>query len=313
MKKITLIVLLCSFNLIAQVKKPILILLPSDNWCFQRFFSQEFDNDGVKIKIPNYKQAFEEDTELNQVVNRIGEYFIAQGFDLTDAAQEIKSINIKETEDALTRSSKSGSEIKVNPLEKLKNTLRPDILIQVWWKVNKSQNVNQISLTLEAFDSYTNKRIASVTSNGPIGQSEFIPESIFKMINNNIGQFTNQLQGFFNDSFKNGREIQLEMKVWKNWNKNFEAEYDGEDLTFHINQWMQKHTLNSKFNLSSISENALKFQQVRIPMFDQNNMGMDSYTFSKALQKYFKQQPFNIDIKILSRGLGESVLIFGEK
>jgi hypothetical protein len=76
---------------------------------------------------------------------------------------------------------------------------------------------------------------------------------------------------------------------------------------------MQKHTLNSKFNLSSISENALKFQQVRIPMLDQNNMGMDSYTFSKTLQKYFKQPPFNIDIKILSRGLGESVLIFGEK
>ena len=313
MKKITLFILLCSFNLVAQVKKPIVILLPSDNWCFQRFFSQEFDNDGVKIKIPNYKQAFEEDTELNQVVNRIGEYMITQGFELTDAAQEIKSINTKEAEDALTRSNKSGSEIRVNPLEKLKNTLRPDILIQVWWKVNKAPNANQISLILEAFDAYTNKRIASVTSNGPIGQNEFIPESIFKLINNNVGQFTNQLQGFFNDSFKNGREIQLERKVWNSWNKNFESEYEGEELNFHINQWMQKNTLNSKFSLSSVSENSLKFKQVRIPMLDQNNMGTDSYTFSKAIQKYFKQAPFNIDIKVLQRGLGESVLIFGEK
>lgn len=47
-----------------QAKKPTLMILPSDNWCEQRFFMTEFDNQGTKQKVPNYKQAFQEDTEI---------------------------------------------------------------------------------------------------------------------------------------------------------------------------------------------------------------------------------------------------------
>ena len=45
-----LIVLLAAFlnNVNAQVKKPTIMILPSDNWCEQRFFMTEFDNQGTK-------------------------------------------------------------------------------------------------------------------------------------------------------------------------------------------------------------------------------------------------------------------------
>ena len=32
----------------AQAKKPTLMILPSDNWCEQRFFNTVFDNQGTK-------------------------------------------------------------------------------------------------------------------------------------------------------------------------------------------------------------------------------------------------------------------------
>lgn len=40
---------------LGQAKKPILMVLPSDNWCIQRFFVTEFDNMGTKVKVPDYK------------------------------------------------------------------------------------------------------------------------------------------------------------------------------------------------------------------------------------------------------------------
>jgi hypothetical protein len=46
----------------SQAKKPTLMILPSDNWCEQRYFTTEFDNQGTKQKVPNYKQAFQEYT-----------------------------------------------------------------------------------------------------------------------------------------------------------------------------------------------------------------------------------------------------------
>jgi hypothetical protein len=40
---------------------------------------------------------------------------------------------------------------------------------------------------------------------------------------------------------------------------------------------------------------------------------MDAREFGRELQKYLKKQPFNIDAKLMTRGLGEAILVLGEK
>ncbi|MBK7882291.1 MAG: hypothetical protein IPJ83_17290 [Saprospiraceae bacterium] len=85
MKRIQLLIMaiaICSSNstLLGQAKKPTLMILPSDNWCDQRYFRTEFDNQGIKQKVPNYKQAFQEDTEIGQVISKIGSLMIDRGF-----------------------------------------------------------------------------------------------------------------------------------------------------------------------------------------------------------------------------------------
>ena len=107
--------------LFAQAKKPTLMILPSDNWCEQRYFMTEFDNQGTKQKVPNYKQVFQEDTEIGQVISKIGSLMIDRGFPLKDAEQEIKAIEARTAEDNMTNSVASGSSIAESPLDKLKN------------------------------------------------------------------------------------------------------------------------------------------------------------------------------------------------
>jgi len=62
------LVLTTWFGAYGQAKKPTLMILPSDNWCEQRYFMVEFDNQGTKQRVPNYKQAFQEDGELGHVM-----------------------------------------------------------------------------------------------------------------------------------------------------------------------------------------------------------------------------------------------------
>ena len=88
----------------AQAKKPTLMILPSDNWCEQRYFMTEFDNQGTKQKVPNYKQAFQEDTEIGQVISKIGSLMIDRGFPLKDVEQELKAIEARNAEDNMTTS-----------------------------------------------------------------------------------------------------------------------------------------------------------------------------------------------------------------
>jgi len=294
-------------------KKPTLMILPSDNWCEQRYFMTEFDNQGTKQKVPNYKQVFQEDTEIGQVISKIGSLMIDRGFPLKDAEQEIKAIEARAAEDNMTSSSTSGSSMAESPLDKLKNKAKADIVIQIWWKVTKTENGRVVSFVLDAFDAYTSKRIASSSGNGLPNDKDIVPVLLQNAILNHIDPFVNQLQQHFDDMFVNGREIRLTVKRWNSWENNLETEVEGTEITDHITAWMQKNTVKGKFNTSDATENAIRFEQVRIPLFDERNQALDARQFAKKLQKYLKAAPFNYDVKLMTRGLGEAIVILGEK
>jgi hypothetical protein len=297
---------------VAAIKKPTLMILPSDNWCMQRYFITEFDNQGVKQKIPNYKQAFQEDTEIGQVITKIGALMIDRGFPLKDAEQEIKVIEARQAEDNMS-SSKSGESIAESPLDKLKNKAKADIIIQIWWKVNKTDSGKVISFNLEAFDAYTSKRIAASTGNGAPNNKDIIPVLLQNAILANIDPFVNQLQSHFNDMMNNGREIMLTVKKWTNWQHDLETEIEGKEINEYITEWMQGNTIKGRFNTSEATENTMRFEQVRISLLDEKKNALDARQFGKKLQKYIKAAPFNYDVKLMTRGLGEVILVLGEK
>jgi len=318
MKKLHLIIialgLLVSTNtLYGQAKKPTLMILPSDNWCEQRYIMTEFDNQGTKKKVPNYKQAFQGDTGLGQVISIIGSSMIDKGFPLKDAEQELKAIEARTAEDNMTTSTSSGSSISESPLDKLKNKAKADIIIQIWWKVTKTENGKVISFVLEAFDAYTSKRIASSTGNGTPNNIDIVPVLLQNAILANIDPFAAQLQSHFDDMFNNGREILLTVKKWNSWDKNMESEIDGKEITDYVNEWLQKNTIKGRFNMSDATENIIRCDQVRIPLYDANNNAIDARQFAKGLQKYLKATPFNFEVKLMTRGLGEAILVLGEK
>jgi hypothetical protein len=273
----------------------------------------EFDNQGTKQKVPNYKQIFQEDTEIGQVISKIGALMIDRGFPLKDAEQELKAIENRTAEDNMTSSSTSGSSISESPLDKLKNKVKSDIIIQIWWKVSKTENGKIVSFTLEAFDAYTNKRIAASTGNSAPNNNDILPVILQNSILANIDPFVAQLQSHFDDMMLNGREIRLTVKKWNNWDKNLELEIDGKEVADYIQEWMQINTKNKRFNLSDQTENRMNFEQVRIPIFDTNNNPIDARQFTKGLQKYLKGAPFNFEVKLMTRGLGEAIIVLGEK
>ena len=313
--QISLLVLLLitlSINLYGQAKKPTLMILPSDNWCEQRYFMTEFDNQGTKQKVPNYKQSFQEDTEIGQVISKIGSLMIDRGFPLKDAEQELKAIEARSAEDNMTISTTSGSSISESPLDKLKNKAKADIVIQIWWKVNKTEQGKSVSFVLEAFDAYTSKRIASSSGTGSPNNTDIVPVLLQNSIIANIDPFTAQLQSHFVDMFNNGREILLTVKRWSIWDKNMETEIDGKEITDYVNEWLQKNTVKGKFSMADATENIIRCDQVRVPLYDANNNAIDARQFAKGLQKYLKATPFNFEVQLMTRGLGEAILILGE-
>jgi hypothetical protein len=273
----------------------------------------EYNNQGTVMKIPDYKLAFQEDTELGQVIAKIGALMLKKDYSLKDAEQEIKNLQQRAAEDNVTQSTASGSYLAESPLDILKRRAKADIIIQIWWKVNKTNTGKSISFTLEAFDAYTSKRIASSTGTDVPVAETLVPIMLEKVVSDRMEEFSGQLDKFYKDIQKSGREIILTVKRWENADFTLEDEIDDKEIITYVNDWMHENTVNGQFNMSDATENFIQLEQVRIPLEDKNGRATDAREFGRELQKYLSKAPFNITSKLMIRGLGEAILVLGEK
>jgi len=46
---------------------------------------------------------------------------------------------------------------------------------------------------------------------------------------------------------------------------------------------------------------------------DEKGKALDARAFATSLRKYLAKPPFNITAKVMQRGLGEAILVLGEK
>lgn len=298
---------ICTFA--ATEKKPTLMILPSDHWCEQRFYMTTWDNQGVKVKTADYQTAFLQDRELTQVISKIGQLLTKQGYSLKDAEQETKAVFNRIAEDNVTMSSTSWSTLAETPLDMIKKRAKMDILVQIDWTINSDRSV---TFTLEAFDSYTSKRIATSTGTGK-PSNEIVPVMLEQAIKSKIKEFDKQMDKYYADLNQNGREIVLTIKCWANWDGNLEIENEeGDELLDVIQKWLKKNTVNGVFNLSDATETFAQFEQVRIPLYDEEGDALDARGFTTMLRKHLVKE-CKITSKVMTRGLGEGILVLGEK
>lgn len=293
-------------------KKPTIMILPSDNWCAQRYFTTNFSNQGTNVKVPNYQLAFTEDLELPQVISKVGGVLTELGYSIKDAEMELKNLNTRMAEDNTTTSKTSGASLVESPLDILKRKVKSDIIIQIWWNLNRESKGRSVSFTLEAFDAYTSKRIA--TSTGITQASDAsIPVILEKAVKENIKPFDQQMDKWYADQQINGREIVWTVRCWDNWEYDLETEFEGNELTDCIQDWLQENTVNGAFNLTDGSESFVQFEQVRIPLLNDKGRAIDARSFATELRKHLQKPPYNITSKVMVRGLGEAIIVLGEK
>lgn len=315
MKKIifSVLTLLLTMNIaFAQGKKPTLMILPSDNWCSQRYFITNFDNQGTTVKIPDYKAAFQDDAELSTVISIVGGLLAECGYPVKDSEQELKNLDTKQGEDNAMMSKTSGAALAESPLDVLKRKSKSDMIIQIGWSVNKEAAGKSVTFQLDAIDSYTSKRIASATGTGE-SADDIVPRLLETAVKAHIPEFTQKLDNYFYEQGIKGREIVLAVKKWDSWENDLETEYDGEELTDCIVEWLNQNTVGGNYNLSDATENYMLLEQVRIPIKDERGMALDARSFANQLRKYLQKEPFNITSKVITRGLGEAMIVLGEK
>jgi hypothetical protein len=308
-----ILLLLCTTTMvIAQAKKPTLMVVPSDAWCIENGYIMEFDNQGTLVTLPDYKRAFQENTDLLLVVAKLGELMAERGFPLETMEGALKTLASESAEDAML-TSKTGAGISENPIDKLKKTAKADIWMQVTWKINQVGPKKSITFILQGLDAYTDKQIAGASGTGNELIGATLPVMLQTAVLSHIDNFNVQLMTHFDDMFKNGREIVIRIKKFDSWDGDLEKEYDGKELNSYIEEWLTKNCVQGRFSTTESTENMMLFKQVRIPLYNEAGTAIDAKGFCKGLQSYLKKAPFMITNKLMMKGLGQASIVLGEK
>jgi len=297
---------------LGQAKKPTLMIVPSDAFCIQRDFKQTYDNQGTEVTLPDYKKALQNDPELLLAISKINELMMERGFPLKNLESEIKGLEMNSAEDALL-TNKYGAQISESPIDVLRKTAKADIWLQLSYNINTTGPKKSLTFNLQGLDAYTNKQIAGASGTGPSSFSAEIPVLLEEAILANIDNFNSQLQSHFDDLFENGREIKLQVKIWDTFEGDLEEYYGDEDeeLGYIIENWLFDNAVKGRFSTTIFTENQMLIEQLRIPLYDDRGRPLDARRWARTLDR-FLEKTYNIEAKVMTKGLGEVVLILGE-
>jgi hypothetical protein len=307
------VLLFISINLIfSQAKKPSIMIVPMDNWMQENGFMTKINSMGEEISYPDYRKATLENSDLINVISKVGELMSERGFPTKDLEASLKSIEAQQAEDAML-SSNSGADISESPIDRLKKVAKADIWMQVNWKVITKGPKKKVDFTIRGIDAYTNNQIATSSGTGEFAMGVEPVELLREAILANLDLFNGQLLSHFDDMFENGRVISFRIKVWDDWDYDLETEeFGNEELGILIEDWMGDNTVNNKFSTVDATESMMFFDQVRIPLFNEKGRAIDARRWGNGLRKYLRTE-FEIESKLMSQGLGQVQLILGSK
>lgn len=312
MKKIfnILLLVLIATSAFSQAKKPTIMVVPSDDWCDQKEFNLKFANQGVEEVLPDYSRALRENSDLNGVIQKIGQLMRDRGFPLVDLGSQLAKI-------AKDNSRANMSGVSESPIDVLNKTAKADILLKVFWKEYKQGPKKSVEFRIQGIDAYSSKQVAGASGTGEYSSTQQLSILLEEAVLSYLDNFNSQLTQHFEELFTKGREGALVVLVSETASINLEDRYsiNGKEATLKdiINRfWMPRNTVQKSFSLDENSENVLKFSQVRIPLFGDDGFGeemaYDFETWGGNLKDFLKNE-FGIETKIQTKGLGEVELI----
>lgn len=302
-----------------SAQKPTIMVVPSDAWCKRNGFATEITIAGDTKLVCNYKKAFQESFDLKAVISKINEIFGKRGYPLHYLEDELKKVDndaMRQTATNIDRQLKNKAGIAETMREKIEKIAKTDITIDIDWDVKTNGPEKAIFFILNGSDSYVHEEVANASGQGQFSMSSTLTLLLQEAVLQHINNFTSSLDSYFKDLVSEGRKITVEIERYDDggtWDKNFESEYNGDELKLLIKNWMSDNCKKGIFETIESSENRIVYSPVRIALMDDNGRKMDAESFGYKLQKFLKSAPFNIPTKVEFIGLGKVHLICGPK
>ncbi len=305
MKKLflTTILALACISGFSQAKKPTLMVVAADNWYKENNLMSTMDNLGKTEYIPMYEEGFINSSDLKTAISTVNELMRQREFPLKDMEQTLKTIKAKAAEDLA-----SNNEAEESLLDQIKKRAKSDIVIELFWNVKPFGLRKAVHVELRGLDAYTGKQIATLQSDSEPATSFDLGAALRECLAGGFDNFCNGLMEHFDDMAQRGREITMRIKTEAGSDINLEeGDIDGMTIGEFIEDWLYKNCVNGSFSTLDATDTMMEFEQVRIPLYNEQGRALDARTWVRGLQKILKEAGFE-GSKVEMMGLGNAAI-----
>ena len=265
MKKIlmSLSMVLCTMTMLyaADVKKPKIMVFPSDDWCLKMGYVLP------GTKTPDYEKALQ-NSDMDGAVAVMGDIMAEMGYEMFSLKQELKQIH---TEDAygMAVESKGGGMVEESDRDLITRNVGADFIVELSIEDKPFGARKAVEFKAQTIDAASKKIL-----HGDIGTSSAssapTPILVKEAVGGFIENFCHKIDLAFTNIEENGREGSITIKRADDCPLNFEDEItvDGEsgELADYITYWIEEHAVNGNCSLTQKSRETLRYDQVRFPL-----------------------------------------------
>ncbi|MGV0846641.1 DUF6175 family protein [Empedobacter falsenii] len=256
------------------------------------------------IVIPNLKsgedlrEKIENDVNYRIALTKIKEAFDIRGFTTIDAIAKIKSI---QTNAALSQETQTDLKTEII------RSSSADIYVDAEININQTNSGNSVDFILTSYEVSTGNSLSNKVGNSGKFYTDDYSRLTSKAIETVADDFLNVMQTKFDQIVKDGRSIILNISIDKESSYTFDSDVGDVSLGEKIENWIADNSYKNNYSFPVISEFLMVFDQVRIPLFDQNGRNYSPNKFSKSLENYLKA--YGLKLKTTYLGNTQNIII----
>ena len=297
-------------NAIEQAR-PQIMLMPSDNTLKNFKALSESKAKGRTYYLRDYAAYFKNDYHAKRIFSFIQDKFNEQNFPLNDLEQTLKQLDTQEATDLVDG---IGDDAKT----KLLTVAQPDIILELDYYTSSGKNISltshdysnkgqrDVSYTLNAIDAYTNKVVATI--NGTRLKGESTTQLLQDDMAQKIPEFQADIQKYFSDILKRGRDITVRVAVEKGCGISLSDESaEGDTYADYIIDYIKTHTVKGAYKMQRNTGKEMYFVNCRIKLLNEDGTQYAVYDWTRDFCKKLRKD-LGLKVTNKAQGLGEILL-----
>lgn len=297
-------------NAIEQAR-PQIMVLPSDNTLKNFKALSESKVNGRTYYLRDYAGYLKNDYHAKRIFSFIQDKFNEQNFPLNDLEQTLKQLDTQEATDLVDG---IGDDAKT----KLLTVAQPDIILELDYYTSSGKKISltshdysnkgqrDVSYTLNAIDAYTNKVVATI--NGTRLKGESTTQLLQDDMAQKIPEFQADIQKYFSDILKRGRDITVRVAVENGCDINLSDEsVEGDTYADYINDYIKTHTVKGAYKMQRNTDKEMYFVNCRIKLLNEDGTQYGVYDWARDLCKKLRKD-LGLKVANKAQGLGEILI-----